>query len=210
MGVALGNVARGIPLNTDYEFVGSFLGLLNPYALLIGITTVALFAMHGSIYLVMKTEGELHDTIRGWINTLIIIFVIAYVAATVATLVYIPHMVRNLKAFPLLWVLPLLNALAIANIPREIHHGRDFLAFLSSCASLAALMALFGIGVWPYLIYSQPFVVNSLNIYNAASSPETLRIMLIIALMGMPLVLSYTVSIYYIFRGKVKLDTTSY
>jgi cytochrome d ubiquinol oxidase subunit II len=210
VGVALGNVARGIPLDAHYEFAGSFIGLLNPYSLLIGVTTVALFTMHGSIYLVMKTEGELHDTIRGWINPAIIAFVITYVAATVTTLVYNPHMVQNLKAFPVLWILPLLNALAIANIPREIHHGRDFLAFLSSCASMAALLALFGIGVWPYLIYSRPFVAHSLNIYNAASSPETLKIMLMIAILGMPLVISYTVSIYYIFRGKVKLDTTSY
>jgi cytochrome d ubiquinol oxidase subunit II len=210
VGVALGNVARGIPLNSHYEFVGSFAGLLNPYALLVGITTVLLFTMHGSIYLDMKTEGELHDTIRAWINPTIIYFVIAYIATTVTTLVYVPHMVRNLKAVPFLWILPLLNALAIANIPREIHHGRDFTAFLSSCASMAALLALFGLGVWPYMIYSNPVAANSLHIYNAASSNETLGIMLIIAVLGMPLVISYTISIYYIFRGKVKIDVTSY
>jgi cytochrome d ubiquinol oxidase subunit II len=137
-------------------------------------------------------------------------FVITYVVSTLATLLFVPHMVRNLLAVPVLWILPLLNALAIANIPREIHHGRDFKAFLSSCASMAALLALFGIGMWPYIIYSKPVAANSLHIYNAASSGETLGIMLIIALLGMPLVISYTISIYYIFRGKVKLDTTSY
>ena len=210
IGVALGNIARGIPLNAEHEFAGSFLGLLNPYALLIGVTTVMLFVMHGSIYLVMKTEGELHDTIRRWVNPAIIYFVITYIAATIATLAYIPHMVQNLKTVPLLWILPLLNALAIANIPREIHHGRDFRAFLSSCASMAALLALFGIGTWPYMIYSKPFAEYSLHIYNAASSPETLKIMFTIAVLGMPLVISYTISIYYIFRGKVKLDASSY
>lgn len=210
VGVALGNIARGIPLSTGHEFAGSFFALLNPYALLVGVTTVLLFIMHGSIYLLMKTEGELHDTIRGWINPAIMYFVLAYIATTIATLVYVPHMVRNLIAVPFLWILPVLNALAIANIPREVHHGRDFRAFLSSCASMAALLALFGIGMWPYLIYSKPFVVNSLHIYNAASSPETLKIMLIIAILGMPLVISYTISIYYIFKGKVKLDATSY
>ena len=210
VGIALGNIARGIPLNADYEFTGSFLGLLNPYALLIGLTTVTLFVMHGAIYLVMKTEGELHDTIRSWINPAIIYFVITYVVSTVATLLYVPHMVRNLISVPVLWILPILNALTIANIPREIHHGRDFKAFLSSCASMAALLALFGVGVWPFMIYSKPIVANSLHIYNAASSPETLKIMLLMAAFGMPLVLSYTISIYYIFRGKVKLDASSY
>jgi cytochrome d ubiquinol oxidase subunit II len=210
IGVALGNIAYGIPLDSAHEFVGSFWGLLHPYAILVGITTVALFAMHGSIYVVMKTEGELQATIRSWVNRTIIVFIFCYVATTIATLMYIPHMSENLRDAPYLWVLPLLNALAIANIPREIHHGREFRAFLSSCAAMAALLVLFGIGMFPNLILSNPNPENSLTIYNAASSAKTLKIMLIIAILGMPLVLAYTTSIYYIFRGKVKLDATSY
>jgi len=100
--------------------------------------------------------------------------------------------------------------LAIANIPREIHHGREFRAFLSSGASMAALLALFGIGMYPNLILSLPEAANSLTIYTAASSVKTLEIMLIIAALGMPLVIAYTVSIYWIFRGKVRLDAGSY
>jgi cytochrome bd ubiquinol oxidase subunit II len=210
IGVALGNVALGIPLAGDHEFAGSFFGLLNPYALLVGITTVALFMMHGSIYLVMKTEGELHNNLRRWVNNSIIFFIICYAATTAATLLYVPHMVETIKQAPWLFVLPLLNALAIANIPREIFHGRDMRAFLSSCASIAALLTLFGIGMYPDLIFSSPNPVNSLTIYNAASSSKTLEIMLIIAAIGMPLVLAYSTSIYWIFRGKVKLDSSSY
>jgi cytochrome d ubiquinol oxidase subunit II len=100
--------------------------------------------------------------------------------------------------------------LAIANIPREIFHGRDFLAFLSSGASIAGLMALVGIGIFPSLVLSWPNPQFSLTIYNAASSPKTLGIMLIIAGIGLPIALAYTSSIYYIFRGKVKLDSMSY
>ncbi len=210
LGVALGNIARGIPLDQTHEYAGTFWTLLNPYALIVGITTVALFTQHGAIYALMKTEGELHDKIRGWVNPAIIVFVICYVMTTLFTLLYIPHMSANLKAFPVLFILPLLNMLAIANIPREIHHGRDFRAFLSSCASMAALLALFGIGMYPDLILSRPEIANSLTIYNASSSEKTLGIMLIIALIGMPLVIAYTSSIYWIFRGKVKLDESSY
>jgi cytochrome d ubiquinol oxidase subunit II len=105
---------------------------------------------------------------------------------------------------------PLLNALVIANIPREVHHGRDFRAFLSSCVSMLLLFALVGIGMYPDMIYSSPVAENSLTIYNAASSAKTHKIMLIIAAIGMPIVVAYTVSIYWIFRGKVKLDTFSY
>jgi len=210
IGVALGNIARGVPLGPDHEFTGGFLDLLNPYALLVGVTTVALFVMHGAIYLVMKTEGRLHDTIRGWINRTIAVFVVLYVLTTLATLVTLPHMTENLKRMPLLFALPVLNALAVANIPREIHRGRDFRAFLSSCASMAALLCLFGIGMYPNLVLSFPDPAHSLTIYNAASSQKTLGIMMIIALIGIPMVLAYTVSIYWIFRGKVRLDHHSY
>ena len=210
VGVALGNIAWGIPLNAEGEFTGNFFTLLNPFSLLVGVTTLALFMMHGSIYAVMKTEGEFHNKLRTWVNPSIIFFIICYALTTMATLIYVPHMTEIMKAHPIFFLVAILNMLAVANIPREIYHGRDFRAFLSSCASMAALLALFGIGVFPNLVTSQPFPEFSLTIYNAASSPKTLWIMLVIALMGMPLVLAYTISIYWIFRGKVKLDPMSY
>jgi cytochrome d ubiquinol oxidase subunit II len=100
--------------------------------------------------------------------------------------------------------------LAVANIPREIYHGREFRAFLSSCASIAALLALFAAGIFPNIVISTMNPEFSLTIYNAASSQKTLYTMLIIAVIGMPFVIGYTVTIYWIFRGKVKLDTLSY
>lgn len=177
---------------------------------MVGITTVALFMMHGAIYILLKTEGELHDKVRGWIRNAIIFFVICYFTTTMMTLLYVPHMTDAIQGSPWLFVVPLLNLLAVANIPREVYHGRDFRAFLSSCAAMVLLLALFGIGTYPYMIYSNPFPEFSLTIYNGASSPTTLKIMLIIAALGVPLVLAYTASIYWIFRGKVKIDSTSY
>ena len=210
MGVALGNIITGIPLDANTEFIGTFWGMINPYTILVGITAVALFMMHGSIYGVMKTEGELHDKMRGWVNNSIIFFVICYVTTTMATLVYYPHMTEHFKDYPYLFIVAILNMLAIANIPREITRGKDFNAFLSSSASIAALMALFAIGLFPNIVISNPNPENSLTIYNAASSQKTLNIMLIIAMIGIPFVLAYTVSIYWIFRGKVKLTKMSY
>jgi cytochrome d ubiquinol oxidase subunit II len=210
MGVALGNIVIGIPLDENHEFAGSFFGLLNPYSILVGITTVALFMMHGAIYLVMKTEGDLHDKARSWVNNTIIFFVITYVTTTMATLIFVPHMIGHIKDNPILFVVALLNMLAIANIPREIHHKNDFKAFLSSCAAILALFVLFAIGIFPNIVLSNPFPMNSLTVYNGASSQKTLGIMLIIAIIGIPFVLAYTVSIYWIFRGKVKLNKMSY
>jgi cytochrome d ubiquinol oxidase subunit II len=211
LGVAFGNVIWGIPLNQQREFAGSFLGLLHPFPLLVGVTTLALFMMHGAIYLVLKTEGELQALVRGWVNNAIIFFVICYGITTMATLLYVPRMSLHMRQYPVFFLVPLLTMLAIANIPREIHHGREFLAFLSSGAAMAGLMTLVAIGMFPYMVPSWPNPEWGLTIYNAASSTGALTVMLIIAAIGVPLVLAYTASIYYIFRGKVKsLDSTSY
>jgi len=209
-GVALGNIVTGVPVEANKEFVGSFFGLITPYTVLVGITTVALFMMHGAIYLVMKTEGDIQKKVKEWVNNTIIFFVICYVSTTMATLIYYPHMTQHFKAAPFLFFLALLNMLAIANIPREIYHKREFNAFISSCASIAALLALFAAGIFPNVVISTINPEYSLTVYNAASSQKTLGIMLTIALIGMPFVIGYTFTIYWIFRGKVKLDKMSY
>ncbi len=210
IGVAMGNIAYGVPLDQRGEYAGTFWTLLRPYPVLLGVTTIALFMMHGAIYGVMKTEGALHEKLRGWVNNSIIFFVICYATTTMATLLYVPHMAARVRAHPWLFSIALLNMLAIANIPREFHHNRDWRAFLFSCLAMLSLMTLFGLEMFPNLVLSSPEPANSLTAYNAASSTKTLAVMLTIALIGIPVVLSYTVSIYWIFRGKVKLEKTSY
>ena len=103
IGTALGNIAWGVPVDANGEFAGTFLGLLSPYPLLVGVTTVALFMMHGAIYGVMKTEGELHDKLRGWAMRCIIFFVICAVTLTMATLLFVPHMAARVRENPWLF-----------------------------------------------------------------------------------------------------------
>lgn len=210
IGIAMGNIAWGVPVDARGEFAGTFLGLLHPYALLMGVTTLALFAMHGGIYLVLKTDGAFHDRLRRWINPLIIAFILCYALVTLATLLYVPHVTEAFRREPWFFALVVPVVLAIANIPREANRGRDFYAFLSSCGAMAGLMAIFGTGMFPNLVYSNPNPEHSLTAMNSASSQKTLGIMLTIALIGIPIVLSYSASIYYIFRGKVRLDRMSY
>jgi cytochrome d ubiquinol oxidase subunit II len=210
IGVAMGNIVRGIPLDADHEFAGTLLGLLNPYALLMGVTTLLLFAMHGTIYLVMKTEGELHDIVRGWVPRIIGCFLAAYILFNLYTLVAVPHVYDTVRARP--WILVVIAAavLVILNIPREFHNGRDFNAFMSSCFGMALMMAAFGMTYFPNMVLSSPLPENSLTVMNASSSQKTLGIMLIIAGIGVPIVIAYTACIYYIFRGKTKLTSHSY
>ncbi len=210
LGAFVGNLARGMPLGPHGWFIGSFWSLLNPYALLVGITTVALFMMHGAIYLVMKTEGALHDRVRGWVNNAIIFFIICAVTTTMVTLLYFRRLTDPFRAHPVLFAVPLLLMLAIANVPREISRKKDFLAFLSSCAAMVLLLSVLAIGLFPNLVYARNNPALSLTVYNSSSSPHTLHVMLIIAIIGMPIVLAYTTAIYWIFRDKVRLDSHSY
>ena len=207
----MGNIAWGVPIDARGEFAGTFWSLLHPYPLLLGVTTVALFMMHGAIYAVMKTEGALHDKLRGWVNNCIIFFVICYAITTMATLLYVPHMAARVRANPWLFSIALVNMLAIANIPREIP-PRPRLARVSLVLRRDDLAdgAVRPGDVSRTWSSASPNPANSLTIYNAASSQKTLGIMLTIALIGVPVVLAYTVSIYWIFRGKVKLDKMSY
>lgn len=211
LGVTIGNLIRGIPLDNEGEFTGAFLSFFEPYALMVGLFTVALFAMHGSIYVMMKTEGELHDKIRKWVNPMIISFIICYAVVTMSTLIYMPHMVDAIKLRPEFFLIGLINMFLIANIPREISLGRDARAFASSCGNIVCLMALYGLGTFPKVIraVNDPELL-SLTIFNSSSSEKTLQVLLIIALIGVPLVISYTFCIYWVFHGKVKLDSTSY
>jgi cytochrome d ubiquinol oxidase subunit II len=210
IGIAMGNIAFGVPIDERGEYAGTFWTLLRPYPILVGITTISLFMMHGSIYALMKTEGQLHVKLRRWVTNCIIFFVMCYASMTMATLLYVPHMAARVRANPWLFSIALTNMLAIANIPREVQRRRNWRAFLSSCVAMVALMTLFGLEMYPNLIFSSPEIANSLTVDNAASSHNTLGIMLVIALIGIPVVLAYTVSIYWIFRGKVKLDKMSY
>ena len=210
IGVAMGNIVRGIPLDSDHEFAGSFFGLLNPYALLMGLTTVLLFAMHGAIYLAMKTEGELNRIVAGWIPRLIGFFLASYFLFNLYTLIAVPWVLDTVRARPYVFAVVAANVLIVLNIPREIHKKREFNAFLSSCAAMGLMMATFGLTYFPNMVLSSPAAENSLTIYNAASTQKTLGIMLIIALIGVPLVLAYTASIYWVFRGKTSLTKHSY
>lgn len=212
IGVALGNLIHGIPLNENHDYVGGvILSFLHPYALLVGVLVLALFMMHGAIFLVMKTEGELQKTVERWVNPTIIFFIMTYAITTMVTLIYQTHMTEHIRERPYLFPIVLLNILAIANIPREIQKGNMGFAFLSSCINIMTLLALFAVGTFPALIRStiNP-ETNSLTIANSAASPTTLVVLAIIVVIGIPLVIGYSFYIYKVFHGKVKMDHMSY
>jgi len=209
-GVAVGNAMVGIPIGQNMEFQGRFLDLIRPYPLLVGAFTVAMFAMHGAIYLYLKTEGEIQERVEKWMWSGFGCFMMLYMLTTIFTFVAVPNAAGNFQKHPWAWVVVVLNVAAIANIPRAIYLGRPGYAFLSSCCTIAAFVFLFSIELMPNLVASSVRPDYSLTIYNAASSAKTLTIMLIIAVLGMPFVLAYTAVIYWVFRGKVQIGSHSY
>jgi cytochrome bd ubiquinol oxidase subunit II len=209
-GVAVGNALVGIPIDAYGEFAGSFFDLIKPYPILLGLLTVSFAMMHGAIYLYLKTEGELQQLAHRWMWRGFGFALIFYVLATIFTLAFVPNAVRNFHAHSWSWAIVVLTVLAFANIPRAIFTGQPFYAFLSSSLTIVALVFLFSLTLYPNLIASNISPAYSLNIFNTASSQKTLKIMAIIALIGMPFVLGYTAAIYWAFRGKVTITDHSY
>jgi cytochrome d ubiquinol oxidase subunit II len=209
-GVAVGNTMSGMPIDARMEYQGGLLNLLGPFPVLVGLLAVAAFAMHGAIYLHLKTEGELQQRIHHWIWQCFGFFLVLYMLCTMYALVEIPRATENFRHYPWCWIVVVLNVLAIANIPRCIYRNRPAAAFISSCCTLAAFVFLFGVALYPNLLVTTLDPGTNLDIYNAASSPKTLWIMTIIAIIGMPFVLSYTTIIYWVFRGKTKIGDFSY
>lgn len=211
IGVGLGNLIHGIPLDSQHDFIKRELCLFcHPYASLVGLFAVSLFVVHGIIFLVMKTEGVLQQKIERWLKLALPIFIVLYAMTTLATLIYEPHMTEHFRARPYLLVVALLNIVVIVNIFREVQRGKMGFAFISSCANIALLLTLFALSTYPALIHSTRSPETSLTIHDAAASTTTLTVLSIIVAIGVPLVIAYGYFIYRLFRGKVKLDSMSY
>ncbi len=209
-GVATGNAIRGLKVDATMNYAGSFLDLLGPYPILVGLFAVSLFAMHGAIYLYLKTEGDLQQRVHGWVWRSFLVFAALFVVTSVVSIIAVPSATGNFRHHPWLGVVAILNVAAIANIPRCIQRCRPGQAFFSSCCCIAALVFLFGAALYPNLVVSSLNPAYNLTIYTAASSPRTLAIMAVFVAIGMPFVLAYTAMVYRVFRGKVKLEASGY
>lgn len=210
LGVLLGNILQGMNIGPDKEFAGSWLEFLNPYAIMVGITTLALFMMHGAIYLIMKTQGSQYLRMKIHVKQAIIFFIVSFSITTIYTLIYHPHLSDRFKEQPVFFIIAILAFLSIANIPRLITKKRDWFAFLFSSLSVALLLIIVALELYPAIILSTQDPDFNLTVHNASSSEKSLETMLIIAAIGAPLVALYTGFVFWTFKGKVQMDETSY
>ena len=210
LGVAFGNLLRGIPIDENGVYTGSFIGLLNPYALLTGIISLTLFTMHGAIYMCLKSNGVLHQRMKRWATRSWILLALLYLIYTIATFFVLPHLYKGGFNNFLFWFLFLLLLSSITYLPVALQNGKFVRAFFSSSCTILSMIGLAAVGMFPALAPSNIEPSYSLTIYNSSSTPLTLRIMLIIALIGMPLVIAYTCYIYRIFKGKAVVQEDGY
>ncbi len=200
-GVAFGNIFRGLPIDAE-GYHGTLLSLLNPYGLWTGLLFVLLFLVHGALWLAFKTGGELEARVllfarSGWY------FLLAAAAVFLVWTVPATRLEENYLRRPYWLVVPLLAVVSLLLIRLRISQKRMGAAFFASSATIMLVIFTGIVGLFPNLIPSRLDPAYSLTAFNASSSPYTLKIMTIVALVFVPVVIGYQVWVYRVFRHKV-------
>lgn len=204
LGVALGNIVRGIPIGLDGEFSGNFFDLLNPLALVIGLTGLAMIIVHGASWAAIKTEGAVRAraaAARSWAHW---VFVLLLAVATVCTALIVPEQAKAVVGNPIGIIALVVLVLGVAVARYAMMRRSDGLAFVGSAVGILGLVGITAVGNYPALVPAIGTPERSLTIANSASSHLTLLVMLIIACIGVPIVLAYTLLVYKSFWGRVK------
>lgn len=203
--IAFGNILRGLPLDESKNFTGTLPGLLNPYAVLIGLLGFSMFITHGALYLVLKTEGHISKLSRNWVQKGWYTYIGIFIITDAVTIITRPQLLNNYRVLPILWILPIFTLVLISMIGFFNWKGKPIKAFLSSVLSIAGLMAMSGAALFPNIVPALNNPRLSLTIMNSSSTELTLKTILIITILGIPLVIGYTIWLYRTFGGKVKI-----
>jgi cytochrome bd ubiquinol oxidase subunit II len=203
-GVALANIVKGVPIDASKNYVGGFFNLLNPYALLGGLTSLAGFTLHGAIFLCLKTTDDLMEKAHQianqlWLPTLVLIFALV-IAGYLATDVF-----ARLGVNP--GVAPVGAGAALLSMGWFLRTRRHGWAFLMNGLGMVLTVATVFMGLYPRVMVSSLNPDWSLTIYNSSSSPYTLTVMTVVALIFVPIVLVYQGWTYRVFRQRVKRES---
>ncbi len=203
-GVALGNLLRGVPIDAGKQYVGGFFNLLGPYTLIVGVTTLAAFATHGAIFLHLKSTDRIKERAGRAIRRI-------GPAATVLIGLFVIATYLWTDAFTRLGLnpglVPILSLIAMLGAGVFVRVERMGWAFTMTCLAIALATATIFMALYPRVMVSSLNPEWSLTIYNASSSPYTLRIMSIVAFIFVPVVLAYQGWTYWVFRHRVGSDT---
>jgi cytochrome bd ubiquinol oxidase subunit II len=235
-GVAFGNLLKGVPFHFD-EFMrpyytGSFLGLLNPFALMAGVVSLSMLVMHGAVYIQLRTEAELAQRARKCVLAFGIVFLMAFGLTGVLQasgfegfrIVAMPDpgtafspmdktveiaagaWLQNFTAHRFMLAAPV-AAFAGAILAMILSSlGRPGSAFIFSALALAGVILTAGLAMFPFVMPSSTHPQASLTVFDATSSHRTLNLMFIAVVVFLPIVLAYTGWVYRVLRGKITVE----
>ncbi len=195
VGCALGNLLRGVPIDSSHEYTGTFFTLLNPYSLFVGVTLVLLCLAHGAAFLALKTKGVVQSRAEAMGRWLAPLAALAVIGFTAWTLAIANHGARD--------VVPVVAILAIVAAAWFIRAHRDGWAFLSTAVAMLATVATIFVFLYPRVMVSSTSAAYSLTVRNASSSSYTLKVMTVVTVIFLPIVLLYQGWTFYVFRRRI-------
>jgi len=208
-GVAFANIFRGIPIDQNGIYQGNLFTLLNPYGLIGGLLFLTIFLVHGSLWLSIKSQGDLHQRAVSTANklwpVLLVVAVIFLAASIFATPLY-----NNYMNHPILFAVILITVLALMGIKIFLVKQAYFKAWFSSALTIVGATFYGVIGLYPNMFPSNIDAAYSLTAHNSASSPLTLKIMLVVVIIFVPIVLAYQIWTYNLFKAKVTQEDMVY
>jgi cytochrome d ubiquinol oxidase subunit II len=218
-GAALANVIRGVPLQEDGYFflplwtnwrVGTQPGILDWYTVIGGVVALTALAVHGALYLAVKTEADLQQRARATARRLWILLLVLTLISLPATMIARSDTLANYRAYPIAFLVPLVVVLALLGMIQFCRKGDDRKAFTCSCIYLTVMLVGAAIGLYPRLLPSTTGSQYDITINKSLSGPHTLHVGLIWWAVGMCLAFTYFFIVYRMFRGKVSLETGGY
>jgi cytochrome d ubiquinol oxidase subunit II len=209
IGVAFANILRGVPIDGNMQFRGDLFDLLNPYALVGGLAAALTFLLHGGIFLSMKTTGTLFEKSINFVRQMWILVVIELLALLVGTYRATDFLSHRGQ---LAWIVPILGIVAILAAGYFIRLGKEGWAFVMTSLTIVLTLVSFFMALYPRVMVSSWGVIYDLTVKNAASSPYTLKVMTIVAVIFVPIVLIYQAWSYRVFRKRIesKPETLTY
>jgi cytochrome d ubiquinol oxidase subunit II len=218
-GAALGNVVRGVPIGADNYFflplwtnwrTGPNPGILDWYTVLGGVIALVALALHGSLYLDLKTEGDLERRARSIASYLWPVLLVVTLIGLPATVIARPSSLHNYVNHPIAFLVPLAVLASLGTILVATRKRMGLLAFLGSCTYLAAMLGGAAAGLFPVLLPTVGNEGRDLTIALAAAGPHTLHVGLVWWTLGMILATMYFCTVYWLFRGKVPTQLDGY
>jgi cytochrome d ubiquinol oxidase subunit II len=212
VGVALGNVIRGVPMDANGDYIGTFWDLLNPYSLLVGVTGLCLLTQHGAAWVSIKSEGALRERAWKWRKLSFWVCAVLAIATSLATILWVPRASDLVFGRPAGW---LFLAIAVIGILYTVYamylKSSALQSFVGSAIIIIGFAGIAAVGNFPDMVPARGTPpATSLTVERAASGHLTLLVMLILAVVFVPVVLVYTALIYRTFWGKTKAADADY